>query len=81
MRDDIVDRLRANTNFEYRPPFAPLIKPDALSHEAADEIERLRAALMPFASRDISDRAPNSDTVPVTVGDMRRARKAFNGGR
>ena len=76
MTDDLVKRLRKN-----------VMCGDAVIEEAADRIEKLEAALRPFAKwADWHDDAKGTDVercfskAQITVGDLRAARKALEGG-
>ncbi len=76
---DLVERLRAWT-----PPFECLQgAPYKLACDAADEIERLKAALKPFAdAAETLASFPDEtslDLAPITLGDLRRARAALEG--
>jgi hypothetical protein len=86
MADDIVERLRAKdvlTNIIRSCQVIPGRHPGELAdlmEEAADEIERLREALKPFA--DMAEMPSNFDngkdhTIVVTVGDLRAAKAAL----
>ena len=77
---DIVERLRDAGDHAFFDPH--------LHHKAADEIERLREALKPFAEEAIhwvnySDSEPMVESFPdyegnVTVGNCRRAFDILN---
>lgn len=79
---DIVERLRATRRAEI-PARA------SLWEEAADEIERLREALRPFAERAAAYDPPQGDdnepawchSTRPTIGDLRRARAVVGEGK
>ena len=81
MADDIVKRLR---EFSYEDDYGRPSYPD-ITEEAADEIERLRAALKPFADDfrknwtrgEADDDFIYEPVCGLKVGDLRRASEAL----
>ena len=93
---DIVERLREPVSKDdpyicTNTDIQPEIKYDLLRSQAADEIERLREALKPFASVVKGNWNEQPDTMPMsygfgvdkrfdlTLGDFRKARAALKG--
>ena len=75
-----IERLNAELRVAYQLPSAVEHAADA---ELRAEIERLAAALKPFAdAADTLSSFPDDtrlDLAPITLGDLRRARKALEG--
>lgn len=74
---DIVERLRIGTTTEpgcHHPIWSDVEKADATMSEAADEIERLRKALTPFAR--IADMESDTRAGGSTVVNIDRCRDA-----
>jgi hypothetical protein len=74
---DEIERLRADLAAErgFRAETERQLQ-DAFNKMGAllEDRDKLREALEPFAIRNISDKAPDLDTVPVFVAHLRRAR-------
>ena len=78
MTDDIVTRLREQVDCSQQLMcYAPRRRLDRLSHEAADEIERLRAALLEIFDHEC--RTSDRSFIACTARDALWPRAALEG--